>query len=89
VFVRRAYRSQKQRSAKKKPRNLVKEFEVLLKEKTVPVISQTFSEKENGEKETLELVLHPTIAHYGEFQGVWIKNSHLEKFGLKKIRWRW
>jgi tetratricopeptide (TPR) repeat protein len=74
----------KTKISEEKAENLVKEFEALLKEKTLPVIRQTFSEKETGAKETLELVLHPTIAHYGEFQGVWIKNSHLENVGLKK-----
>jgi tetratricopeptide (TPR) repeat protein len=75
--------------SEEKAENLVKEFEALMKEKTPPVISKTFAEKEIGEKETgraetLELVLHPTIAHYQEFQGIWIKNSHLENFGLQK-----
>lgn len=64
---------------------LVKEFEELLSEKAAPVITKTFSEKENSaQEEPLELILHPTIAHYQEFQGVWIKNSHLESFGLQK-----
>jgi tetratricopeptide (TPR) repeat protein len=73
----------KTKISEKKAENLVKEFEALLKEKAVPVVSKTFSEKEIGGA-TLELILHPTIAHYGEFQGVWIKNSHLENFGLQK-----
>ena len=77
----------KTRISEEKAAALVKEFEVLLKEKSAPVITRTFSEKEQGaeaEEERLELVLHPTIAHYQDFQGVWIKNTHLESFGLQK-----
>jgi tetratricopeptide (TPR) repeat protein len=73
----------KTKISEEKAENLVKEFEALLSEKNAPVISKTFAEKEIA-SETLELILHPTIAHYGEFQGVWIKNSHLENFGLQK-----
>ena len=73
----------KTKISEEKAENLVKEFEALLKEKTAPILRKTFSEKESG-KEALELILHPTIAHYGEFQGVWIKNSYLENFGLPK-----
>ncbi len=63
--------------------NLVKDFEAILQEKTAPVINKTFTEKDR-DTETLELVLHSSISHYQEFQGVWIKNSHLENFGLRK-----
>ena len=73
----------KTKISEEKAENLVKEFEAVLKEKTAPVISKTFAEMETG-SQTLELILHPMIAHYGEFQGVWIKNSHLENFGLQK-----
>jgi tetratricopeptide (TPR) repeat protein len=62
---------------------LVKEFEIALNEKNSPVINEVFTEKEIAE-EKIELILHPSIAHYEEFQGVWIKNSHLESFGLRK-----
>lgn len=69
--------------SEEKAENLVKEFEVVLKEKNTPVINRTFTEKQLG-GEKLELVLHPSISHYQEFQGVWINNSHLESFGLQK-----
>jgi tetratricopeptide (TPR) repeat protein len=62
---------------------LVKEFELALNEKNSPVINEVFTEKEIVE-EKIELILHPSIAHYEEFQGVWIKNSHLENYGLRK-----
>jgi tetratricopeptide (TPR) repeat protein len=74
----------KSKISEEKAKNLVKEFEALLKEKTAPVLSQTISETESRTGEKIELVLHPTIAHYQDFQGVWIKNSHLENFGLQK-----
>lgn len=73
----------KTKISEEKAESLVKEFEILLEEKSVTVITKTFSEKTRGE-DSLELVLHPTISHYQEFQGVWIKNSHLETFGLKQ-----
>ncbi len=74
----------KTKISEEKAEKLVKEFEESLKEKAMPVITKTFSEKETAAKEKLELILHPTIAHYQEFQGVWIKNSYLENFGLQK-----
>ncbi len=62
---------------------IIKKFEAALNEKNSPVINEAFTEKESfGGK--IELILHPSISHYEEFQGVWIKNSHLEKFGLSK-----
>lgn len=73
----------KTKISEEKAAALVEEFQELLKEKDAPVMAKTFSEKENDAGQ-IELVLHPTIAHYQEFQGVWIKNSHLESFGLQK-----
>lgn len=70
--------------SEEKAENLVKEFEAALKEKRPTGVNRTFSEKETGGQEKVELVLHPTIAHYKDFQGVWIKNSHLESYGLEK-----
>lgn len=32
----------------------------------------------------VDLVLDPALAHYEDYQGVWIKNEHLESFGLPK-----
>jgi len=73
----------KTKISEEKARNLVKEFEAILKEKSTPVINKTISENETGGKK-LELILHPTIAHYQEIQGIWIKNSTFENFGLRK-----
>jgi len=74
----------KSKISENKAESLVKEFEELLREKNACAISRTFAEEETGAQAKLELVLHPTIAHFQEFQGVWIKNSHLESFGLQK-----
>jgi len=74
----------KTKVSEEKARNLVKEFEQMLEEKDSRVLNRTFSETASGMSEKLELVLHPTIAHYHDFQGVWIKNSYLESFGLQK-----
>lgn len=69
-------------------KKLVKEYEETLQEKNSAVIEEIFSEKkampEEVPEETLELVLPPSIAHYTDFQGVWIKNNHLEAVGLRK-----
>jgi tetratricopeptide (TPR) repeat protein len=73
----------KTKISEEKAENLVKEFEALLKEKNTHFVNKTFAEKEVG-GDKLELVLHPLISHYQEYQGVWIKNSHLENFGLRK-----
>lgn len=73
----------KTKISEEKAKNLIKEFEATLKEKTAPKLNKIISEKEtSGEK--LELILHPTIAHYQEIQGIWIKSSNLENFGLRK-----
>lgn len=32
----------------------------------------------------LKLILPPSLAHYTDYQGVWINNSHLEKVGLRQ-----
>jgi tetratricopeptide (TPR) repeat protein len=64
-------------------KDLIREFETTWKEKSSPVIEETFPEKE-AFTENLELLLPPSISHYTDFQGVWIKNNHLESVGLRK-----
>lgn len=63
--------------------NLAKEFEKTLYEKNLLAHDSVFSENASNE-ENLELILPPSIAHYQDVQGVWIKNTHLENFGLPK-----
>lgn len=64
-------------------RDLVREFEKTRREKNAPVIEEVFPETEPL-GENLELVLPPSISHYNDFQGIWIKNNHLESVGLRK-----
>lgn len=63
--------------------NLVKEFEAALFEKNAPKSIEDFIPLESSDK-NLELIIPPEMAHYKEFQGIWIKNTHLESIGLKK-----
>lgn len=63
--------------------NLAKEFEKMLHEKNSSAYDGGFTKTASNEK-NLELILPPSIAHYQNVQGVWIKNTHLEKFGLPK-----
>ncbi len=60
---------------------LVQDFETSLKEKNAPPQEQ-FPLQEQNESAKIELVLPAELAHYTDIQGVWIKNPHLEKFGL-------
>ncbi|HSK73704.1 MAG TPA: tetratricopeptide repeat protein, partial [Pyrinomonadaceae bacterium] len=64
-------------------KKLVEEFEKTLQEKNSPRPAETITDFETI-SENLELVIPPTIAHYNEFQAIWIKNTHLESLGLKK-----
>ncbi|MCU1288208.1 MAG: hypothetical protein JWN60_437 [Acidobacteria bacterium] len=63
--------------------NLIREFENALIEKNKIAAESSF-EQSQSVVENLELVLPASISHYSEIQGVWIKNAHLEKLGLKK-----
>jgi len=64
-------------------KDLIREFEETRKEKDSPVNEETFTAREKF-SENLELLLPPSIAHYTDLQGVWIKNNHLESVGLRK-----
>jgi tetratricopeptide (TPR) repeat protein len=64
-------------------KDLIREFENTWKEKNSPIVEETLSEKE-AFAENLELLLPPSLAHYNDLQGVWIKNNHLESVGLRK-----
>jgi tetratricopeptide (TPR) repeat protein len=64
-------------------KNLVREFEKTRQEKDSPVIEEIAAEKTTF-SENLELLLPPSLAHYNDLQGVWIKNNHLESVGLRK-----
>lgn len=62
----------------------VSEFEEAWKARqaAVPEVDETPAEP-NIEGQ-LKLQLPPELAHYTDYQGVWINNSHLEKVGLRQ-----
>jgi tetratricopeptide (TPR) repeat protein len=64
-------------------RDLVREFEKTRQEKNAPVIEEIFPAQESL-GENLELILPPEISHYSDFQGVRMKNNHLEEVGLRR-----
>jgi len=65
---------------------LVREFEQALEDRNVVKSSSNNTEQEKSglATEDLKLVLPSSISHYDEYQGVWINNSDLEPYGLKK-----
>lgn len=64
-------------------KNLIKDFEAVLKTKNAPVIEENPSENE-AETENLELVLPSELSHFDDIQAIRIQNRNLETFGLKK-----
>jgi tetratricopeptide (TPR) repeat protein len=64
-------------------KDLVRQFEKTKQEKISPVVEEIFAPEESL-GENLELVLPPEISHYSDFQGIWIKNNHLEEVGLRR-----
>lgn len=64
-------------------KNLIRDFEAVLKAKNAPVIEEKTAENED-ETENLELVLPAELAHFDDIQAIRIRNLNLEKFGLKK-----
>jgi tetratricopeptide (TPR) repeat protein len=66
-----------------KAKKLADNFAKALTVTKAPAIIKIHSEKES-ENKNIELVLPPELSHYREIQGVWIKNRHLEKSGLKR-----
>ena len=69
--------------SEEKAHQLIKEFEIALYEKTLLASDPIFTEIK-PDKDSLELILPPELTHYRDLQGIWIKNSHLEIFGLPK-----
>ncbi len=66
-----------------KATKLAELFEQTLIETKAPVVTRLYSEKEFIDDD-IELVLPSEISHFEEIEGVWIKNKHLEKVGLKQ-----
>lgn len=63
--------------------NLVKKFELTIKEK-LSAKPEKNTDQENPGREDLRLILPPSIAHYEDIQVIRIKNARLEAVGLKK-----
>jgi tetratricopeptide (TPR) repeat protein len=63
--------------------NLIRKFELTLKEKPAAKPQKDTLEEKNG-KEDLQLILPTSIAHYEDIQAIRIKNARLEDVGLKK-----
>lgn len=64
---------------------LVREFEQALEERNAErTHSVSVTERTGVAPDDLKLVLPPSIAHYKDYQGVWITNSDLEAYGLTR-----
>jgi tetratricopeptide (TPR) repeat protein len=65
--------------------NLIREFEQSLKDRNDQKKQRTDEAERTGlASGDLKLILPPTIAHYDDYQGVWINNSDLESYGLTR-----
>jgi tetratricopeptide (TPR) repeat protein len=65
---------------------LVRDFEQALEDRnaTRSRANKPSPEKSGIASDDLKLVLPTSISHYDDYQGVWINNSDLELYGLKK-----
>lgn len=61
---------------------LVRDFEAALDARTAT--NSASSERTGVASGDLQLILPPSIAHYKDYQGVWITNSDLEAYGLSR-----
>lgn len=64
-------------------RNLIAEFEKTLLERDAASRDHP-NNKNTPIAEDLQIVLPPSLAHYEDYQGIWITNKHLESIGLAK-----
>jgi tetratricopeptide (TPR) repeat protein len=64
--------------------NLIGEFEQALKERQSTRARKPEEEKTGIASGDLRLVLPSAIAHFEEYHGVWINNSDLENYGLRR-----
>jgi tetratricopeptide (TPR) repeat protein len=62
--------------------NLIREFEQSLKDRSVGRELPPEDKRYGIAAGDLKLILPSMIAHYNDYQGVWINNSDLESFGL-------
>ncbi len=73
----------KNRISEDAAKNLAKEFEIAVRQQILFEGHKEAAEDQN-ESENLELVLHPSISHYENYQAIRINNRHLEEIGLEK-----
>ncbi len=64
--------------------DLVREFERSLKERNSEDKAPDRSKRSGIASGDLKLILPSSIAHYDEYQGVWINNADLEAYGLPR-----
>jgi tetratricopeptide (TPR) repeat protein len=64
--------------------DLIGEFEKALKDRQSAKTTPTQDEKAGIASGDLHLVMPPAIAHFEEYHGVWINNSDLENYGLRR-----
>ncbi len=63
--------------------NLIREFEQSLNERNVERNEPPSTKRSEIASGDLKLSLPSAIAHYNEYQGVWIHNADLERYGLQ------
>jgi tetratricopeptide (TPR) repeat protein len=64
---------------------LIREFEETLEERNAEKVQPNRTDERTGiASRDLQLVLPSSIANYDDYQGVWITNSDLEPYGLKR-----
>lgn len=73
----------KVRVSEVKANRLAERFGSLVQKANTPALLKIHTEDKIEERE-IDLELSPELAHYNEFQGVWIKNRHLESSGIRK-----
>ena len=63
---------------------LIREFEATLDERNSRSTRNSSAERTTIASDDLKLVLPPSIAHYNDYEGIWINNSDLEPYGLSR-----
>ena len=63
---------------------LIREFEATLEKRNLRLIEQAEPSLPEIATDDLQLVLPSSIAHFDDYQGIWINNSDLESYGLPR-----
>ena len=64
--------------------NLIRDFERSFIERNAGRDQSEHSERSGIASGNLKVILPPSLAHFDEYQGVWITNSDLEPYGLSR-----